>query len=52
MEKLKGWLFLLIALLWIPAVGGAGGYINATASIWVQVIALAIIGATEVKAAK
>ena len=48
MEKISAWLFLLIALVWIPQVGSLLG----TANIWVQVIALAIVGILEIKASK
>jgi len=48
MEKISAWLFLLIALVWIPQVGDLLG----AANVWVQVVALAIVGILEIKAAK
>jgi len=46
MKNLNGWLFLLIALMWLlPLVGvGTGDW-----GPWVSVIALAVIGFMEVK---
>ena len=41
MDKLSSWLFVLIALLWIPQVASLVG---GTVATWVAVIALAIIG--------
>ena len=51
MDKTNGWLFLLIALVWLlPLVGvnALGGNIGA----WIATIALAIVGIRGVKGGK
>ena len=50
-DKTNGWLFLLIALVWLlPLVGVTIGSANVHA--WIATIALAIIGLRGVKASK
>jgi len=49
MKNINGWLFLLIALMWLlPLVGVS----TSTWGTWVAVIALAVIGFMEVKEGK
>lgn len=48
MEKISAWLFIIWAILAIPAVNGALG----GAYTWIMVIVLAVIGIVELKASK
>jgi hypothetical protein len=47
MQKLNGWLFLLIALVWLLPLVGVNQL--GSAGNWIAVVALAIIGIMELK---
>ena len=49
MKNINGWLFLLIALMWLlPLVGVS----TSTWGAWISVIALAVIGFMDLKGTK
>ena len=53
MKNINGWLFLLIALMWLlPLVGVSTGTGSGNWGGWISVIALAVIGFTGLKESK
>jgi len=52
MEKISAWLFLLIAVAMLLGTAALGSILTEAAVVWVSLIAFAIIGILEVKAAK
>ncbi|MCH7567824.1 MAG: hypothetical protein IIA87_00210 [Nanoarchaeota archaeon] len=50
MKNLNGWMFLIIALMWLlPLVGVSTGTGAGNWGTWIAVIALAVVGFMEVK---
>ena len=53
MKNLNGWMWLLIALMWLlPLVGVSTGTGSSDWGGWIAVIALAVVGFSEFKGGK